>query len=71
MINPLVGLGIKGVIWCKGENEAEGIDSVCYYLSGGFRQLIRSWRRMPVGADGIVMVGRSARGEQLVLAQVR
>jgi sialate O-acetylesterase len=44
-ISPLIGLGIKGVIFWQGENEAGGFDPVCYYTSGGFRQLVREWRR--------------------------
>jgi sialate O-acetylesterase len=45
MINPLVGLGIKGVIWWQGEEEGCNYHPVCYYTSGGFKQLIREWRR--------------------------
>jgi sialate O-acetylesterase len=44
MINPLVGLGIKGVIWWQGEEEGGGFDPVCHFTTGGLRQLIRDWR---------------------------
>jgi sialate O-acetylesterase len=44
MISPLVGLGIKGVIWWQGENEGCDNPPVCDYTSGGFRRLIREWR---------------------------
>jgi sialate O-acetylesterase len=45
-INPIVGFGIKGVIWWQGEEEACDNHPVCYYTSGGFRQLIRNYRRL-------------------------
>jgi sialate O-acetylesterase len=45
MISPLVGMGIKGVVWWQGENEAGMANPICNYTSGGLRELIRSWRQ--------------------------
>ena len=47
MVRPLVGYGIKGVIWWQGEQEALGWPSnrLCFYTSGGFAEMIKDWRR--------------------------
>jgi sialate O-acetylesterase len=44
-INPLVGMAIKGVVWWQGEQESWDASPVCAYSTGGFRKLIRDWRR--------------------------
>jgi sialate O-acetylesterase len=45
LINPLVGMAIKGVAWWQGEQESWDASPVCAYSTGGFPKLIRDWRR--------------------------
>jgi sialate O-acetylesterase len=44
MINPLLGMGIKGVIWWQGEAESGMFNPICNFTSGGFNRMIRAWR---------------------------
>jgi sialate O-acetylesterase len=44
MINPLLNMGIKGVVWWQGENESGMWSPVCNFTSGGFSRLVRAWR---------------------------
>lgn len=48
MVKPIVGYAIKGVVWWQGEQEALGWGGgrVCFYSTGGFKEMIKDWRRL-------------------------